>query len=349
MNSASLDTLLTDPRYLLHRVDFAAERLVFLKTTRQQLSKAPFIDGRTKLSDDAPIEISLKTALAGFDARSALPSARNRLILHTSFCGSTYLARLLDIAPRSFVYKEPQALIDLADRKVGHDDVDGGQLLADVLDLVLAQLRKSWNQDETALIKPSNWVNSLVPVLSRISDQTNYAIVDIDDRDFLVAVLSGGRERIVYVLRLFAHLQTGFTEYDRIVREASDTRRDPIQNAARLCMLALHLQRRLFDIVDPHRVNRINRREIINSPEAATKRAAAMLGVNLTSEEIAMSAVRNIGTHAKAPDRAFDTADRKRADQAVEQLYGDRIDAAIAWAADTLPPNPCLVKGNGIS
>jgi hypothetical protein len=339
VKSIPVDVLLGEPRYLLHRVDLATERLTFLDTTRRRLAAASFLDGRTTLGEGEAIVVPLSRAL---EVAPRVAGA-DRLIAHVSFCGSTLLARLFDVPGRAFSYKEPQALIDLADAQAtavlaGKTDAR----IAQALDLVLGQLRLQWAGGEATVVKPSNWVNVLLPMLAATSPDLRLVLCDIVPRDFLRAVFRGGRERIVYTLLLASHMQTAFPDRADLMADASRSA-DPLTNAARLTLVALHLQRRAFDAVDPQAARRLSFRAIVGDPDTSLRRAGTLLGVPLSLDERDATIAANARSHAKSRGAfSFDAHDA--ADDQIEAEHGARFDAALAWADRALPTpagQPC--------
>jgi hypothetical protein len=329
----NLETLLREPRYMPHRVDIQGDRLLFVDTTRARLTAASFLDGRTPLTDAPMVTVSLASALT---VKPAI-GGTDRIIGHVSFCGSTLLARLCDVPGHAFAYKEPQALVDITDAWVAAR-LRGCQdpRIGPTLDLVLAQLRLPWTAGEVTVIKPSNWVNALLPLMAERSSDMRFALIDMAPRDFLIAVFRGGRDRIVHTLRIASHMQVAHPELSQVIAAASSST-DPLLDAARLCVVALCLQRSAFDGVDPDRRARLAFRSVVADPAVALSRANDLLGLAVPATDRAASVIASGALHAKGPDRTFDPMQRSAEDERIEALHRPRIDAALAWAASTLP------------
>jgi hypothetical protein len=340
MTRIPVETLLAEPRYFLHRVDLAEEQLTFVDTTRARLAAVSFLDGRSAFGEANPIVVPLSSAL-DVAPRVAGP---DRLICHASFCGSTLLARLFDVPGRAFSYKEPQALVDLADShaaatRAGRVDTR----IAATLDLVLAQLRLRWTRGEATVIKPSNWVNALLAQLASTSADLRLVLCDIEPRDFLRAIFRGGRERIAYTLQVVNHMHMVFPGYGDVLADASSSP-DPLTNVACLTLVALHLQHRAFDMADPFAARRLYHREIVADPAHALRRAASMLDVPLSADEGVVAIAAHGRSHAKSR-RPFDIGVRDAADNRIEALHGARFDAALAWSTEALPAQTTELVG----
>lgn len=331
---ARLEEILAQPDYFLHRVDWQNERLVFIETSRETLAAAPFIDGRSPLSGHPAVEVPLREALEAFDQSQ---NAGGRYIFHVSFCGSTLLARLLDVPGTSIVYREPQALVDLADwRAVQRLDTAESLLFAPALRLVAGQFQKSW-AGEQAVVKPSNWVNSLAPELVE-REGSRFVLLDLPMRDFLLAVFRGGRDRMVYCVRFLSHMQTAYPDYDPLAAEASSLGGDAYDAIARLCLLALHLQQRTFDAIDPARACRMRYPELVGAPEKQAERAAGLLDLPISADDLRRNTGLARNVHAKSGGAPFRRSLLDEQNQQIETLYSAHIERAIAWAQRRLPP-----------
>src|SRR3982750_2358731 len=82
-----------DPANFLHSIDIDGDRAFFLRTDPDMLREASFVDGRTPITTPAPQTVQLSRML---DRPSEPSAAADRFLFNCSFCGSTFLARLLD-------------------------------------------------------------------------------------------------------------------------------------------------------------------------------------------------------------------------------------------------------------
>jgi hypothetical protein len=202
--------VLESPDHFLTGVDLEERTLEFVHSSRDRLSRASFVDGRTPLGDAAPTRVPLDEALDWFRQRRA-GARTDRLLLHMSFCGSTLLARLLDVPGRSHAHKEPRCLIQLADQQA-YDRPDWRRDGALLTDFALDQLALPWPDAPRTLIKPSNWVNSMLPQLTATGVDCRALLLTLTPEQFLTAVFRGGGERVQYVHGLLMHLCTALPE-----------------------------------------------------------------------------------------------------------------------------------------
>lgn len=85
--------ILDDPANFLHSIDIDNDTAVFVRTDPQLLRDLSFIDGRTSITVDRPVPLTLQ-ALA---QRVEPDPEPDRFLFNVSFCGSTLLSRLLDV------------------------------------------------------------------------------------------------------------------------------------------------------------------------------------------------------------------------------------------------------------
>ena len=338
MRICEASDLLDDPRFLLHKVDLASDRLVFLPTKRDLLGQASFLDGRTEIASGPPIGCSLEDALG---AGAAAASTPDRFIFHVAFCGSTRLARILDRPGRVFSMREPNVLVDLADWKASLERRSAeDSRLAPLVRLACASLGARWQPDEAIVVKPSNWINNLLPELCLSSREMRPVFVVSSRRSFLRAVFRGGRERLVFTGRLAAHLASARSSHEALLNAAIRAGADPLGKAAHLAAFAHWLQHRLFRRAmlaggwGSDHVVTFDRIE--QAPHAAAAAANAALGLGLSSADLADGVTRNTSRHAKQPDAAYSAEERFEADRKVERIHGAHIEAALAWARDLL-------------
>lgn len=317
-----------DPSSFLHRIDGHLATATFVPTSRAALARAAFLDGREDFSVGAawPVTIDRRP---DYPANAPIP---DRYIFHVSFCGSTYLSRLLDIPRRTIVLREPHCLVDLADWRRANPR---NARFAPALDWTRAMLRRRWALNEPVVVKPSSWANGLAEALTERPVTMLPLFVTMEQQEFLVAVLRGGRERIAYTARLASQLAAGEADGESLLRAAVAQSRDPLTSALHLAALAHGLQLRLFDRIRTRggwgEDHVIDFADIIQSPVEAGMRANFALDLGLDRRDIEESAESNRGHHAKAHDVAFSLDQRRDEDRVVLEHHLPTIKAAGRW------------------
>jgi hypothetical protein len=326
-----LPSLLNDPCWFPHRIDFAEGTLELRPTTRDRLAAEPFIDGRTDFSTGASHLVPLDRALATALVPGSEP---DRLIFHMGFCGSTLLATILDRPGKVFVAREPNILVDLADASRSGEAIDAS------LDMALGLLRRPFSEGEQSVIKPSNWVNGLLPVLARRKD-LRALFVTTTPRDALIAALRGGRERLTFVLSLGQHLSVGLMGAPQVWRTSAVEIADPLDRAARMVLAVHWMQERLFaaatSTMQPGSFSIISFEEIRADLTQSAVKARDTLESPLSDEEIDEAAGSRSGRNAKQRGADYSPDRRAAEDDMLLKAHGARIDRALRWAEQTLP------------
>ena len=325
MRAPTLAAVLADPHFLPHRIDPGANMVTFMPTDAPRLARPSFIDGRSDFSSGKPVSLPLDAVL---DELTAPVPGPDRMIFHVSFCGSTLLARMLELPGSAFVLKEPNALVDLADWK------KAGGKIGPALDWLRGSLRRRWSADEPVVVKPSNWANNLLPELMADPSAIRPLFVTMQRRPFLIAVLRGGRDRLAFTARTAAHLAPAAQ-----LQAAIAASEDPLTRAVHLAAVTLHVQMSAFAaICRPGQA--IDAADLTGAPVEAALAANRILELGIDPALLAANAAAKSGEDSKNPGRAFTSPGRASEDDAVEQHHGALLDSVLAWAERALGPRP---------
>lgn len=160
-----------DPDWLPHTYDAGGESLIFVRLPRQARHDLMFLS-EEHFQSRFPKSTFPKAAVAP----EIDPAARAPIhfIFHTSFCGSTLLARALTVPGVAEALKEPDVLINLANRLTRSDD-DANR---ERLELVLKLLERAPAPGETVIVKATNFANRLLePVLGYDRMRKRYCFI----------------------------------------------------------------------------------------------------------------------------------------------------------------------------
>lgn len=332
-------SLLKNPHFFLHKIDPVTETVSFIKTTRDILSSSAFIDGRTDLrSEDDVINISLQDAFQWHRENPPIKTDK-RFIFHISFCGSTLLARACDSAGRVFSYKEPQVFVDLATLKAEkHAYFTDPDIWHNLIDIILRQFSTGFAPGEITLIKPSNWVNSIIPDL--MSRRGRAIFMTTDPQDFLVAVFRGGQERITYCCNFLMHIQTALPELSHLIAQAAPLNTDPLLGAARLILTAYHMQKVAFEQImsrlQPDQFGQLAFKDLLAQPKERLAYVSETLGLKLTAEEIAQNIPMAFKKYSKASEEDYQKDQAKQQDQKIIRDFSHVFGPALTWYYETL-------------
>ena len=320
---------MSDQISFLHRMDSVRGDTIVVETDRARLRQASFLDGReTFWSAErlVPLTVDLSDA-----------PGPSRFIFHVGFCGSTLLSRLLDDPAGVLVLKEPQCLADIAGQRQLAIARQAQAPLPALIDHALARLNPTAG-DGATVIKPTNWVNSLLPELCARERAVRAVFVSMDRRAYLGAVFRGGRARLEFCTRLAAEIAAVLPRGNALLQRAIASIDDPLDRAARIVVLLHAMQETLFDRAIAANgwtdEVRIDFSELATHPADALARARTALAL----EPVADDHVRVAGVmqrHTKDPATEYSPSQRAREDHEVDRLHRHRFDAALAWLEQT--------------
>lgn len=310
----------------LHRMDSVEGDAVMVATDRARLSKASFLDGRETFWSEQRL-----CRLA--PAPPAVTPA-TRFVFHVGFAGSTLLARLLDWPGHVVVLKEPQCLADLAGQR---ELIEAGKGIAPIgrlLDYALAELGSAGGPDVPVVVKPTNWVNGLLPELCAPRRIDHALFVSMDARHYLGATFRGGNERLAFCARLASSIAPVVPRGAALLERAIASTDDPFGRMARIMAVLHWLHESLFDRVIeangwPDDV-RIDFADLLARPDRVLQRAQEHLALPARPPQTGRAAML-MKRHTKDPASAFRPAARAQEDEFIEQRYGARFDEALAW------------------
>lgn len=300
----------------LHRLDGLRGEAQWVETTPEDLARATFLDGRETFWSSSRI--------GNVEPGESKDAPRARLIFHVGFCGSTLLTRMIERWPGVLALREPQALTDLASQQAQLAAGQGTASLARLLSYALTPLGAVGGARDT-IIKPSNWVNGLIPVLAEHGLAKQALCMTMERRAYLRAIFRGGRDRIAFALRHVQLLAASDAVLADQLRAAIALDGDALNQAARAAALLHRAQENLFAQLAPRKAW-LGFETLVDDPQAALR---------LAGERLELAGDADVGglpaQDAKDPTRPFSHGDRAGEDAAVEAHHGQRFDAALAW------------------
>ncbi len=120
------EDVLVNPDFYLYDLDLKSFEARFVLMNRECYRRSPFLDGRMSRASDVVCSISLHALMEHVE--SNLKNTRPaKYVFHHGACGSTLIARCLDIEGASLALREPIALHQLAvaRRNINNSSVRG--------------------------------------------------------------------------------------------------------------------------------------------------------------------------------------------------------------------------------
>ncbi len=336
-------TPLPDPTWFPIGFDLKADTLTFLKTDRQALSGAAFLDQRFYPSTPEIKAIALTAAM-----QKPVKSDPVNWIFHTAFCCSTLMARALDIPDKSLALKEPDILMQLANaRRMAAQTGTSEKTLTALEALVLNLLGRRFSPEEAIIIKPTNPANPLIDLALSRGETCLFMVSSLED--FLISVIKKGEACRSFVRTLYNIFALDPSSLSRIPQRQALTFTD-LQIAA----LVWHHQVQHMTTSAQHAAPIIRAMEgtrLPIEPAPCLSAAAQLFDLGWTeSEVISQVAGPVFQQNSKFDDQSYDASMRTAEADSIRATYSEAIDATLKWAANInlggtirmLPAQPLL-------
>lgn len=321
----------SDPEFFPVRLDAAKGTLAFVRAKRSRLSELSFLDGRLRLSDLEPFEVSIASLL-----EAAPPEgARDRhFIFHSGFCGSTLFARCLDRTGACLALKEPGLLSDLSEAKrLGLSLAREEASWRRVLSLSLRLLFRPFAARERIIVKASSADNGLLGDILGLNPATKVLILSTDLKSFLLAVAKGGKSRRAFIRRLLsAHAADGELAALFPVAPSRISALDDLKAAAVLWRLQDEIFANAARTYSCASLLVLESGAFLADPERTLARANAFFGLPAFPGKRERAALgRILARHAKSPAFRYDADIRAAEFRAIEAYLGSALPETLAW------------------
>jgi len=321
--SGSAREVALDPRWLPHTYDSAGANLTSVFVTREDHGELMF------LSDEHFKERFRKVTFPADEISAFVdeaPKAPIHFIFHTSFCCSTLMLKALDVPGRAFGIREPDVLINLANRFIRSDDSSNRERLR----LVLRLLARPFEPGETMIVKPTNFANRLALPVLEISPESRAVLLYSDARTLLRSILKRGMWGRIWGRKLFqstslwTSLNFGFTPEEAFVLT-------DLQTLGLGWLMQMQqfgeLARRLGE-----RVAIVDSADFLADPARTLLLISSLFELDL--EQSAIDEVVNGPTfarHSKFSERGYGRAERTADHSAAEAAHHEELEMVVKW------------------
>jgi hypothetical protein len=312
-----------DPVWLAHRYDETKDAVHMLRLDRDGHRSVTFITD-DYIGADAPRLVLGRGDLAAA-ARAPAPL---HFIFHSAYCCSTLLARAVDIHGKSMGLKEPLILNDLVGwRRRGAEP----RRLAAVLDDVLTLLARPFSPGEAVVVKPSNVLNSLAPVLLGLRPQSKALLLYAPLPDFLRSIARKGLWGRRWVRELFiGQLRDGIVDLGLEEQHYLDL--TDLQVAAAGWLAQQEIFARLVARFGPGRVRTLDSATLTARPREVMAGLSELFSLGLDEAAIeAVVAGPAFTSHSKS-NAGFTAADRLAEQRDAAEVHADEIEKVAVWA-----------------
>lgn len=324
MTDPSLQQVVRNAEWLPHTFDAAGETLTFVHVPRAAMAGLMFLSDEHFAGNFAKASFPASAVAAEAEKGERAPL---HFIFHTSFCCSTLLANALEVPGKSVALKEPDVLINLANRLIRSDDAANRQRL----ELVLRLLERPFAPGEAVIVKPTNFANRLLDLALAQRPHSRAVLLYSDVHTFLRSLLKRGMFGRIFGRRLFNQLRAwtpiefGFTPEQLLE-----------QTDAQIAALAWLMQINHLDSVarafGPARVTILESNALLADPASSVERAQALFGLGLSAEAVAAIAEGPVfSRHSKFGDRSYDADARAKEHDAATQAHTEELDMVGKW------------------
>lgn len=247
-------------------------------------------------------------------------------IFHTAFCCSTLMLKALDIPGRSFGLKEPDVLINLANRFIGSDDKPNRERLR----LVLRLLARPFDAAETIIVKPTNFANRLALPALETSPASRAVLLYSDVGTLLRSILKRGMWGRIWGRRLFRSAASWTTLDFGYTNEETFLLTDLQALGLGWLMQMQHftdVARRMGDLV-----MLVDSADFLADPAATLLRIARLFELDIDESVVAeVVSGPTFGQHSKFSERDYGRDERTADQSAAEAAHREELQMVIKW------------------
>jgi len=326
-----------DPETLFLRPDaypleFGQASLDLVPMTRETYRNSVFLDrGRIVPAARRGWQLPLPGLLDEFERRGAGQSPLN-FIFHIAHCGSTLLARAMELERRTLVLREPFPLRQLgAEAATTPTGPRDAPVWRRCLALTAALLGRRYADDQAVIVKANVPVNFILRPLMSLHPDSRGLLLYTGLERYVLSVLKTPMHRR-WVGNVCRQLAGGIQATPELGQP--DLRQLSTPQAA-ACLWAAQMLRFRSALVQSSRLRSLDCETFFAQPEQTLTRSLQHFGVDLPSAEAGRIAASELFSHhAKDTARRYSRETRERElDQLRASLAGD-LEAARQWVED---------------
>ncbi|MBT8077419.1 MAG: hypothetical protein KJO31_02535 [Gammaproteobacteria bacterium] len=318
---------------------------MFVPTSRKLLDAAAFHDGRTELGNgEEPAIVSIDAAVRWY-RETAGREKTQRFIVHGSFCGSTLLARCLGSLENGVSYREPQALIELADGlRAGGPSIASGIQPSELSEFVFGQFQKTWHEPQVAIVKPSNWVNGFVSSFLQSSSPARIITMQQKIESYLLANIRGGKPRLRYSLNLLNRVVQESDYHREAVACVERAGKGDMASVLRLLCVCFDYQESAVAAIarstEKHQVLNVTKSELLASPADCVAQAASFFAIPHDVAQVRRVCAASLTTNAKLDSvEPWRAEDEEAMNERIKADFRGDLNETLRWYEESIMKN----------
>lgn len=313
-----------DPEWLPHSFDADGQHLTSVFVPRAARTDLLFLsDGHFR--DQFP-KANFPVAAVAAEASPAA-QAPIHFVFNTSFCCSTLLAKALDVSGVAASVREPNILVDLAERLIRADNPANRALL----ELGLCLLERPLAPHEAIVVKPSNFANRLAEPLLMLRPASRAVLLYSDAGTFLRSLLKRGLLARINGRKLYQNLVAwtpiafGFSDVETF--DQTD-----LQIAGLAWLMQIANLQRMVEHFGPERVMPLDAADLLADPAASLQRVESLFQLGLGDEAIdRIVAGLVFSKHSKYSDVDYDRDARESEHDSLMKVHGEELGMVLQW------------------
>lgn len=321
-------SLFETPDYFL--LAFEPQSAVLAEMDRDAYNRSIFCDGRIS-AKSPPAREALAPLLEAFTARPEnVPDIG--YIFHVAHCGSTLLARALDVKTDNLVIREPMALRQLGVQRCASFGGPAPDAWRKRLHLAAGMLDRRYEPNGPVIVKANVPVNFMADDLMALNPTQHAIVLYFSFEHYLQAILRSPNHR-KWVESVSQELGGGISALSGPAEE------DAAILAARLWLAQIQIYDGLLSRY-PNVVS-LNAEDLFNAPRDVVAASAKFFGQEMSGVALdAVMAGELFARYSKNPQVAFDNAARLERRRSLVGSLAPEIERARAWikaSGRTLP------------
>ena len=313
-----------DPEWLPHAFEGKGQHLTFVFVPAAARANLLFLSdghyrGEFRKETFPAAEVASEVAAA--------EQAPLHFIFNTSFCCSTLLAKALEVPGVSSSLREPNILVDVAERLI---QARGGEDASE-LELALRLLERPLADSKTVIVKPSNFANRLLEPALRLRDGSRAVLLYSDAGTYLRSVLKRGLLARINARKLYQNLvawtelEFGFSDYETF-------QQTDLQVAALAWLMQIGHFQSIADRFGPERVMVVEAADLLSDAATTLQRTQSLFGLGLGEREVSgIVAGPSFSKHSKSSKIDYSPAARERDHDALMQVHGEELTMVLQW------------------
>jgi hypothetical protein len=323
MRNTSVRDVVRDPEWLPHTYDVDGGLLTFVHVPRESRPKLRFLFDEHFQGKFPKVSAAFPDVQAEIDSADRGPI---HFIFHTSFCGSTLLAKALEIPGTATSLSEPAILINVANRLIRSDDREN----AARLELALRLLERPFSPQESVIAKLSNFANRAAGTVLKSRPDSRAVLLYSDLETYLISSLKRGMWGRILGRKWFQSLSM-WSSLDLRLRTDEILELTDMQVASLAWLMQIHHFAVLAKSFGSQ-VMLLESSELFADPAARLHQVSTLFGLGLTQKDNAEIAAGPIfAKHSKFTDRDYSNEERRRDSEKIGAANAEEISMVTKW------------------